>query len=122
MVPPDKPGYESCIRSRCGNLLSGGRRRPDGLEHEPERTDVAHREARRSAGERGCRLPELHWGGQELEAYKAEHATYAGAALAPAFGATVMRADASSYCLQAGVGGTVQHFIGPGGAPATGPC
>jgi hypothetical protein len=58
----------------------------------------------------------------ELEAYKAEHATYAGAALPPAFGVTVMRADAASYCLQAGVGGTVQHFTGPGGAPAAGPC
>jgi hypothetical protein len=58
----------------------------------------------------------------ELEAYKSEHATYAGAVLPPAFGATVVRADAVSYCLQAGVGGTVQHFIGPGGTPATGPC
>jgi len=58
----------------------------------------------------------------ELEAYKSEHATYAGAVLPPAFGATVVRADASTYCLQAGVGGTVQHFIGPGGTPAAGPC
>jgi len=61
-------------------------------------------------------------GATELEAYKAEHATYAGAVLPPAFGVTVMRADAVSYCLQAGVGGTVQHFVGPGGAPAAGPC
>ena len=58
----------------------------------------------------------------ELEAYKAEHATYAGAVLPPAFGVTVARADAASYCLQAGVGTTVQHFTGPGGTPATGPC
>jgi hypothetical protein len=58
----------------------------------------------------------------ELEAYKSEHATYTGAVLPPAFGATVMRADAATYCLQAGVGGTVQHFTGPGGTPATGPC
>ena len=58
----------------------------------------------------------------ELEGYKAEHATYAGAVLPPAFGVTVMRADAATYCLQAGVGGTVQHFSGPGGTPATGPC
>jgi hypothetical protein len=58
----------------------------------------------------------------ELEAYKAEHATYAGAVLPPAFGVTVMRTDATTYCLQAGVGGTMQQFIGPGGAPATGPC
>lgn len=58
----------------------------------------------------------------ELEGYKAEHATYAGAVLPPVFGVTVMRADAATYCLQAGVGGTVQHFTGPGGTPATGPC
>jgi hypothetical protein len=58
----------------------------------------------------------------ELEAYKSEHATYAGAALPPAFGVTVVRADAASYCLQAGIGGTIQHFIGPGGTPASGPC
>jgi hypothetical protein len=58
----------------------------------------------------------------ELEAYKAEHATYSGAALPPSFGVTVVRADAASYCLQAGVGGTVQHYVGPGGTPAAGPC
>jgi hypothetical protein len=58
----------------------------------------------------------------ELEAYKSEHATYAGVVLPPAFGVTVVRADATSYCLQAGIGGTVQHFIGPGGTPAAGPC
>jgi hypothetical protein len=58
----------------------------------------------------------------ELEAYKSEHATYAGATLPPAFGATVERADATSYCLQAGIGGGVQHFTGPGGTPAAGPC
>jgi hypothetical protein len=58
----------------------------------------------------------------ELEAYRAEHATYAGAVLPPAFGVAVMRADAASYCLQAGVGQTVQHYVGPGGTPAAGPC
>lgn len=58
----------------------------------------------------------------ELEGYKAEHATYAGAVLPPVFGVTVIRADATSYCLQAGVGGAVQHFTGPGGTPAAGPC
>jgi len=58
----------------------------------------------------------------ELEAYKSEHATYAGEVLPPAFGVSVMRADAVTYCLQAGIGGAVQHFTGPGGTPATGPC
>ncbi len=35
----------------------------------------------------------------ELEAYKSEHATYAGAALPPAFGVTVVRADAEHNLL-----------------------
>ena len=58
----------------------------------------------------------------ELEAYRAEHATYAGAVLPPAFGVTVMRADAATYCLQADGGGRVEHYIGPGGTPLIGPC
>jgi hypothetical protein len=58
----------------------------------------------------------------ELEGYKSEHATYAGEVLPPAFGVSVMRADATTYCLQAGVGTTAQHFVGPGGTPAAGPC
>jgi type II secretory pathway pseudopilin PulG len=58
----------------------------------------------------------------ELEAYHAENGTYAGASLPPAFGVTLARADAASYCLQAGVGGSTQHFAGPGGTAAPGPC
>ena len=58
----------------------------------------------------------------QLEMYHAEHATYAGASLPPSFGVTVVRADTASYCLQAGVGGTVQHYVGPGGTPAAGAC
>jgi len=58
----------------------------------------------------------------ELEAFHAENSTYAGAALPPSFGVALVRADATSYCLQAGIGGSVQHFVGPGGSPAAGPC
>jgi Tfp pilus assembly protein PilE len=58
----------------------------------------------------------------QLEAYHAENATYAGATLPPSFGVTLARADAASYCLQSGVGGSAQHFDGPGGASAAGPC
>ena len=59
----------------------------------------------------------------ELEAYKSEHATYAGEVLPPAFGVSVMRADAVSYCLQAGSGANVQHMNGPNeNAPVAGPC
>jgi hypothetical protein len=58
----------------------------------------------------------------ELEAFHAENATYAGATLPPAFGVSLVRADVASYCLQAGAGTSVQHFIGPGGPNAAGPC
>jgi hypothetical protein len=60
--------------------------------------------------------------GTELEAYRAEHETYAGAALPPSFGVALVRADATTYCLQAGVGGAVQHFVGPVGPASAGPC
>jgi hypothetical protein len=58
----------------------------------------------------------------QLELYHAENATYVGASVPPSFGVALVRADASSYCLQAGVGGAAQHFTGPGGAAAAGPC
>jgi Tfp pilus assembly protein PilE len=58
----------------------------------------------------------------ELEAFHAENGTYAGAALPASFGVVLARADASSYCLQSGVGGSIQHFVGPGGPSAAGPC
>ena len=58
----------------------------------------------------------------QLEAYHAENATYAGATVPPSFGVTLVRADAASYCLQTGLGASAQHFAGPGGATAAGPC
>jgi hypothetical protein len=58
----------------------------------------------------------------ELEAYRAENGTYAGATLPPAFGVVFVRGDVSTYCLQAGVGGATQHFSGPGGPAAAGSC
>jgi hypothetical protein len=58
----------------------------------------------------------------QLEAYHAENATYAGASVPPSFGVTLVRADATSYCLQTGVGAAAQHFTGPGGAAAAGAC
>jgi type II secretory pathway pseudopilin PulG len=58
----------------------------------------------------------------QLEMYHAENATYTGASVPPSFGVTLVRADASSYCLQSGVGGAAQHFAGPGGTAAAGPC
>jgi type II secretory pathway pseudopilin PulG len=58
----------------------------------------------------------------QLEAFHAESGTYAGATLPPSFGVALVRADAGSYCLQAGTGAATQHEVGPGGSPAAGPC
>ena len=59
----------------------------------------------------------------ELEAWFGEHQTYEGATLSPGYNVLVMRADATSYCLQAGSGTTVQHVVGPGEVtPVPGPC
>src|SRR5262245_19912696 len=58
----------------------------------------------------------------ELETFHAEHATYAGVALPPSFGVTLVRADAASYCMQSGEGTSMQHLAGPNGAATAGPC
>jgi Tfp pilus assembly protein PilE len=56
-----------------------------------------------------------------LEQFHALNGTYAGASTA-GFDVTLVRADASSYCIQAGAGESVSHLAGPGGAPSPGPC
>jgi hypothetical protein len=53
-----------------------------------------------------------------LQAWYAENATYAGAALPPGSGVVLVRADATSYCLQSGT----EHLDGPGGVAQPGPC
>ena len=58
----------------------------------------------------------------QLETFHAENGTYVGATLPPSFGVALVRADASSYCLQMGAGAAVQHVVGPGGQPAAGAC
>ncbi len=58
----------------------------------------------------------------QLQAYYAENNTFVGATLPPAFAVQLVRADATSYCLQSGTGTAVQHVVGPGGTPAAGPC
>ena len=55
-----------------------------------------------------------------LEAFFAENGTYAGATLPPSYGVAVVRADATSYCLQSLDGQA--HEVGPNGSPAAGPC
>ena len=60
--------------------------------------------------------------GQTLQAWYAESGTYAGATMAPGAGVTLVRADATSYCLETGAGTAVEHETGPGGQPQPGPC
>jgi hypothetical protein len=53
-----------------------------------------------------------------LQAWYAENATYAGATLPPGSGVVLVRADATSFCLQS----AAEHLDGPGGAALPGPC
>jgi TRAP-type C4-dicarboxylate transport system permease small subunit len=55
-----------------------------------------------------------------LEIHRRTTGSYAGARLAA--GMTLVRADASSYCVQTQVGAAVQHLAGPGGSPVAGAC
>ena len=58
-----------------------------------------------------------------LQASFAANGTYAGAALPPGSGVVLIRADASSYCLQTAVDApTVMHETGPNGTVQPGPC
>jgi hypothetical protein len=57
-----------------------------------------------------------------LQAAYAQNGTYAGAELPAGSGVTVVRADATGYCLEATVAGAVVHEDGPAGSPVTGPC
>jgi hypothetical protein len=53
-----------------------------------------------------------------LQAFYDQNGTYVGATLPPGTGVVLARADATSYCLQAGT----EHEDGPGGQPQPGPC
>ena len=55
-----------------------------------------------------------------LQAQLQATGSYAGAAM-PA-GAVLVRADATSYCVQVGPPGTVPHLAGPSSAAVPGPC
>jgi hypothetical protein len=58
-----------------------------------------------------------------LQAWYEQNGTYAGAALAPGPGVSLVRADATSYCLQAtAADGSVEHENGPGGQAQPGSC
>jgi hypothetical protein len=53
-----------------------------------------------------------------MQGFFAESGTYVGATLPPGTGVVLVRADATSYCLQAGS----EHEVGPGGEPQPGGC
>jgi hypothetical protein len=53
-----------------------------------------------------------------MQASYAANGTYAGATLPAGSGVFLVRADAYSYCLQAGN----EHENGPNGQPQSGPC
>jgi hypothetical protein len=55
-----------------------------------------------------------------LQAQRSATGSYAGTRLQPPL--TLVRADASSYCIQLDRAPQVLHVTGPGGAPASGPC
>ena len=59
---------------------------------------------------------------RELQAYQATTGGFAGARIADIAGATVLRADATTYCLQIAANGVVRYESGPGGALTTQRC
>ena len=59
-------------------------------------------------------------GEASLDAQRNATGSYAGAVVQPPI--TLVRADASSYCLQLEQGPVLQHLSGPGGTPLPGAC
>src|SRR5919204_6515873 len=55
-----------------------------------------------------------------MQTWFADHQSYAGATLDPSYQVAVVRADATSYCLQTAAGSAVEHEVGPGGQPQPG--
>jgi hypothetical protein len=55
-----------------------------------------------------------------LDAQRNATGSYEGAPVTPPM--TLVRADASSYCIQFAQGAVVRHLAGPGGSPQSGPC
>jgi hypothetical protein len=63
----------------------------------------------------------LQQGAVVVEQFHALNGSYAGASLG-GLGVRLVRADATSYCLESGSGPTLSHLDGPGGTPAVGAC
>jgi hypothetical protein len=57
-----------------------------------------------------------------MQAWFAANGTYAGATLPEGTSVILVRADATSYCLETGDASAVEHELGPNGSPQPGPC
>jgi hypothetical protein len=58
-----------------------------------------------------------------LQAWYAQNGSYTGATLPSGSGVSLVRADATSFCLQAtAADGSTAHESGPGGGALPGPC
>jgi hypothetical protein len=64
----------------------------------------------------------FHQAAIALEAHHAESGTYVGTDLRGFGGVVLARADAATYCVQAGVGPALMHQASTDGAPAPGAC
>ena len=84
-------------------------------------TSQAARQAQASAAA-GAAAASFQAAAPVLQAHFAQAGTYAGAVVPPSHGVTLVRADGTSYCLQAGTEETARHVVGPAGPPAPGPC
>ena len=75
----------------------------------------------RNAGAIAAAGANLQQAAAALEQNRAATGTYAGTNLA-GFGVTLVRADESVYCVQAGAGASLVHQSGPTSPPAAGGC
>ena len=63
----------------------------------------------------------LQAAGTVMQVWYAANSTYAGATLPVGSGVILVRADATTYCLQTSTA-PVEHVVGPGGQLQVGPC
>jgi hypothetical protein len=84
----------------------------------PESRTATHAETRATAA---AAATDFGAAQAALLSWFAAHGTYAGVTLPPAYEVAVVRADASSFCLQAGAGIAARHELGPGGPAQSGP-
>jgi hypothetical protein len=88
------------------------------LQHSPGGASAQHEIGRAQATAAAVTFQQA---GVALEQSYALNGTYAGTDLG-GFGVTLVRADAASYCIQAGSGPSLMHLAGPGGTPTAGRC